>query len=99
MSAAHFLGGVTGLERQWRQSMTGLRTNGWSPLAPRCRHDGPIPGDGSQGQSRPHPPLSAAPTVPSIGQEWKGLLAHEFDHSPIADWSLVVVNSLEVGNE
>jgi putative Mg2+ transporter-C (MgtC) family protein len=28
MFAALLLGGVIGLERQWRQRMTGLRTNG-----------------------------------------------------------------------
>ena len=28
MFAALFLGGAIGLERQWRQRMTGLRTNG-----------------------------------------------------------------------
>ena len=28
MLAALFLGGAIGLERQWRQRMTGLRTNG-----------------------------------------------------------------------
>jgi putative Mg2+ transporter-C (MgtC) family protein len=52
MFAALFLGGVIGLERQWRQRMTGLRTNGLVAVgaAMFIMMGGLIPGDGSQGR-------------------------------------------------
>ena len=28
-----------------------------------------------------------------------GLLSHKFDHSPVTDWSFVVINDLQIGNE
>jgi putative Mg2+ transporter-C (MgtC) family protein len=50
--AALFLGGVIGLERQWRQRMTGLRTNGLVAVgsAMFIMMGGLIVGDGSQGR-------------------------------------------------
>src|SRR5580704_4235720 len=50
--AALFLGGVIGLERQWRQRMTGLRTNGLVAVgaAMFVMMGGLIAGDGSQGR-------------------------------------------------
>ena len=52
MFAALFLGGVIGLERQWRQRMTGLRTNGLVAVgsAMFIMMGGLIAGDGSQGR-------------------------------------------------
>jgi putative Mg2+ transporter-C (MgtC) family protein len=52
MLAALFLGGVIGLERQWRQRMTGLRTNGLVAVgsAMFVMMGGLIEGDGSQGR-------------------------------------------------
>src|ERR1039457_3906665 len=121
MFGALFLGGLIGLERQWRQRMTGLRTNGlvavgsamfimmglrgsrgYRHFEPRLtpnnkRRSGSrqLGAGGGGGPSN----VCRAPALPSIDQKWKRLLSHEFDHSPIADWSLMVVNSLEVGNE
>lgn len=50
--AALFLGGVIGLERQWRQRMTGLRTNGLVAVgsAMFVTMGGLIAEDGSQGR-------------------------------------------------
>jgi putative Mg2+ transporter-C (MgtC) family protein len=50
MFAALFLGGAIGLERQWRQRMTGLRTNGLVAVgaAMFIMMGGLIAGDGSQ---------------------------------------------------
>jgi putative Mg2+ transporter-C (MgtC) family protein len=50
--AALFLGGVIGLERQWRQRMTGLRTNGLvaAGSAMFVMMGGLIAGDGNQGR-------------------------------------------------
>src|ERR1700682_6471098 len=50
--AALFLGGVIGLERQWRQRMTGLRTNGLVAIgsAMFVMMGGLIAGDGNQGR-------------------------------------------------
>lgn len=50
--AALFLGAVIGLERQWRQRMTGLRTNGLVAVgaAMFVMMGGLIAGDGSQGR-------------------------------------------------
>jgi putative Mg2+ transporter-C (MgtC) family protein len=52
MFAALFLGAVIGLERQWRQRMTGLRTNGLVAVgsAMFIMMGGLIAGDGSQGR-------------------------------------------------
>jgi putative Mg2+ transporter-C (MgtC) family protein len=52
MFAALLLGGVIGLERQWRQRMTGLRTNGLVAVgsAMFVMMGGMIAGDGSQGR-------------------------------------------------
>jgi len=52
MFAALFLGGAIGLERQWRQRMTGLRTNGLVAVgaAMFIMMGGLISGDGSQGR-------------------------------------------------
>jgi len=52
MLAALFLGGVIGLERQWRHRMTGLRTNGLVAVgsAMFIMMGGLITGDGSQGR-------------------------------------------------
>lgn len=52
MFAALFLGGAIGLERQWRQRMTGLRTNGLVAVgsAMFIMMGGLIAGDGSQGR-------------------------------------------------
>ena len=52
MFAALFLGGVIGLERQWRQRMTGLRTNGLVAVgaAMFVMMGGLMSGDGSQGR-------------------------------------------------
>ena len=52
MFAALFLGGIIGLERQWRQRMTGLRTNGLvaAGSAMFIMMGGLIAGDGSQGR-------------------------------------------------
>jgi hypothetical protein len=52
MFAALFLGGVIGLERQWRQRMTGLRTNGLVAVgsAMFIMMGGLISGDGRQGR-------------------------------------------------
>ena len=52
MFAALFLGGVIGLERQWRQRMTGLRTNALVSIgsATFVMMGGLIGGDGSQGR-------------------------------------------------
>jgi putative Mg2+ transporter-C (MgtC) family protein len=52
MSAALFLGAAIGLERQWRQRMTGLRTNGLVAVgaAMFIMMGGLISGDGSQGR-------------------------------------------------
>lgn len=52
MFVALFLGGVIGLERQWRQPMTGLRTNGLVGVgsAMFIMMGGLIAGDGSQGR-------------------------------------------------
>jgi putative Mg2+ transporter-C (MgtC) family protein len=52
MFAALFLGGVIGLERQWRQRMTGLRTNGLVAVGSAIfiMMGGLIAGDGSQGR-------------------------------------------------
>jgi putative Mg2+ transporter-C (MgtC) family protein len=52
MFAALFLGGVIGLERQWRQRMTGLRTNGLVAVgsAMFTMMGGLIAGDGNQGR-------------------------------------------------
>lgn len=49
---ALFLGGAIGLERQWRQRMTGLRTNGLVAVgsAMFIMMGGLIAGDGSQGR-------------------------------------------------
>jgi putative Mg2+ transporter-C (MgtC) family protein len=62
MFAALFLGGAIGLERQWRQRMTGLRTNGLVAVgaAMFVMMGGLIAGDGSQG-------LVAAYVVSGIG--------------------------------
>src|SRR5580700_10949807 len=62
MFAALFLGGVIGLERQWRQRMTGLRTNGLVAVgsAMFIMMGGLIAGEGSQG-------LVAAYVVSGIG--------------------------------
>ena len=56
MFAALFLGGVIGLERQWRQRMTGLRTNGLVAVgsAMFVMMGGLIAGDGSQGRVTAH---------------------------------------------
>jgi len=50
MFTALLLGGVIGLERQWRQRMTGLRTNGLVSVgsAMFVMMGGLIPGDGHQ---------------------------------------------------
>jgi putative Mg2+ transporter-C (MgtC) family protein len=52
MFAALFLGAAIGLERQWRQRMTGLRTNGLVAVgaAMFIMMGGLISGDGSQGR-------------------------------------------------
>src|SRR4030088_1948134 len=52
MFAALFLGGVIGLERQWRQRMTGLRTNGLVAVGSAIfvMLGGLIPGVDSQGR-------------------------------------------------
>lgn len=52
MFAALFLGGIIGLERQWRQRMTGLRTNGLVAVgsAMFVMMGGLIAGDGNQGR-------------------------------------------------
>ena len=52
MFAALFLGGAIGLERQWRQRMTGLRTNGLVAVgsAMFVMMGGLIGRDGSQGR-------------------------------------------------
>jgi putative Mg2+ transporter-C (MgtC) family protein len=52
MFAALFFGGVIGLERQWRQRMTGLRTNGLVAVGSALfvMMGGLIAGDGSQGR-------------------------------------------------
>lgn len=52
MFTALLLGGVIGLERQWRQRMTGLRTNGLVAVgsAMFVMMGGLIGGDGSQGR-------------------------------------------------
>jgi putative Mg2+ transporter-C (MgtC) family protein len=52
MFAALFLGAAIGLERQWRQRMTGLRTNGLVAVgsAMFIMMGGLIAGDGSQGR-------------------------------------------------
>jgi len=52
MFAALFLGAVIGLERQWRQRMTGLRTNGLVAVGSAIfiMMGGLIAGDGSQGR-------------------------------------------------
>ena len=52
MLAALFLGAAIGLERQWRQRMTGLRTNGLVAVgaAMFIMMGGLISGDGSQGR-------------------------------------------------
>jgi len=52
MFAALFLGGVIGLERQWRQRMTGLRTNGLVAVGSALfvMMGGLISGDDSQGR-------------------------------------------------
>ena len=52
MFAALFLGGAIGLERQWRQRMTGLRTNGLVAVgaAMFIMMGGLISGDGSLGR-------------------------------------------------
>lgn len=52
MFAALFLGGTIGLERQWRQRMTGLRTNGLVAVgaAMFIIMGGLIAGDGNQGR-------------------------------------------------
>src|ERR1700686_3611915 len=50
--AALLFGGVIGLERQWRQRMTGLRTNGLVAVSSAMfmMMGGLIEGDGSQGR-------------------------------------------------
>jgi putative Mg2+ transporter-C (MgtC) family protein len=52
MVAALFLGGVIGLEPQWRQRMTGPRTNGLGAVGSALfiMMDGLVPGDGSRGR-------------------------------------------------
>jgi putative Mg2+ transporter-C (MgtC) family protein len=52
MFAALLLGGAIGLERQWRQRMTGLRTNGLVAVgsAMFVMMGGTIAGEGSQGR-------------------------------------------------
>jgi len=52
MFAALFLGGIIGLERQWRQRTTGLRTNGLVAVgsAMFIMMGGLIAGEGSQGR-------------------------------------------------
>src|SRR3984893_17232878 len=52
MFAALFLGGVIGLERQWRERITGLRTNGLVAVGSALviMMGGLIAGDGSQGR-------------------------------------------------
>src|SRR6202171_4001234 len=52
MVTALFLGGMIGLERQWRQRMTGLRTNGLVAVgsAMFVMMGGLIAGDGNQGR-------------------------------------------------
>ena len=55
MCAALFLGGAIGLERQWRQRMTGLRTNGLVAVGAALfvMMGGLIEGDGNQGRVVP----------------------------------------------
>src|SRR3977135_3880 len=52
MFAALLIGGLIGLERQWRQRMTGLRTNGLVAVgsAMFVMMGGLTTGDGSQGR-------------------------------------------------
>jgi hypothetical protein len=79
--------GVTAIS--WERSRLTPRMH---PLQQARKRFAPDRGGGSSNVCR-------ARALPSIDQKRKRLLSHEFDHSPITDWSLVVGNGLEVGHE